>query len=447
MSDIHLTQELLLAAVRGDVHPDLVVQIAEQHLFRLCPACRDEIEAFRRRMRRGKAGECGAAALVPTLLEKLGPPLEEDERKARRDLEDLLLLDPEARVRTVKRSRSRFRSSALVRLLIAESERRVQADPGEAHRLAALACEVLNTAPGRPGYYTLLVLALATMANTRRAAGQLREADVAFENVRDVIRTWGVTDPEVTARVDELEGSLRKDQRRFQDAEDLLIRAELLYQLAGEARGEARVLLTLGITYNQQGRFSEAIEATRTAIRRMPSGVNPRLLLCARFNLAHYMAKVGEFEQSLELLEQDEESFQKFPDLWTQLRIVWLRAEIAQGQGDLKEAEKSYRKAFEGFLKEGVGYDAALVALDLALLYLRQGRTAEVKRLARQMIPIFQAQDVHREALAALALFQKAARREEVTVEQLLRLVKYLQEARNDPGMGWEEGQEGPRGR
>jgi hypothetical protein len=82
----------------------------------------------------------------------------------------------------------------------------------------------------------------------------------------------------------------------------------------------------------------------------------------------------------------------------------------------------------------------ALRAVPLVLLFLL---TAEVKRLARQMIPIFQAQDVHREALAALALFRKAARREEVTVEQLLRLVKYLQEARNDPGMGLGEGGEG----
>lgn len=440
MSDIHLTQELLLAAARGDVHPEYVFQIAEQHLSRLCPSCRDEIEAFRRRMRRGKADEYGAAALVPSLLERLGPPLEEDERRARRDLEALLSLDPEVRVRTIKRARSRFRSSALVRLLIAESGRRVQADPGEAHRLAALAVEVLNTAPGRPGYYALLVLALATMANARRAAGQLRDADSAFENVRDVIRTWGVTDPEVTARVDELEGTLRKDQRRFTQAEELLLRAELFYQLMGERQGVVRVLLTLGITYNQQGRFPQAIEATRAAIHRMPSDASPRLLLCARFNLAYYLAKVGEFDQSLELLEQDEEGFRKFPDPWTQLRVIWLRAETVQGQGDLKEAEKLYRQSFEGFLEQGIGYDAALVALHLALLYLRQGRTAEVKRLARQMIPIFQAQDIHREALAALALFQKAARREEVTVEQLLRLMNYLQEARADPGMRWEDG-------
>jgi tetratricopeptide (TPR) repeat protein len=330
-----------------------------------------------------------------------------------------------------------------VRLLIAESGRRVQADPGEAHRLAALALEVLNTAPGRPGYYTLLVLALATMANARRAAGQFREADGAFENVRNVIRTWGVTDPEVIARVDELEGSLRKDLRRFAEAEELLIRAELFYQLAGDEEGLVRVLLTLGITYNLQGKLHDAIEVTRTALRRMSPNANPRLYLCSRYNLAYYLLAVGQIDECAELLDEDEEQYQRFPDSWTQLRVTWLRGDIGQIRGDEETAEKSYRKAFEGFLKMGFGYDAALVALDLALLYLRQGRTSEVKRLARQMIPIFQAQDVHREALAALALFQKAARREEVTVEQLLRLVKYLQEARNDPGMGWEGEGEG----
>lgn len=274
MSDIHLTQELLLAAVRGDVRPEFVSQIVEQHLARLCPSCRDEIAAFRRTMRQGRAGEYGAAALASSLVEKLGPRMEEEERQARRDLETLLALAPEDRSKRIKRGRVRFRSSALVRLLIAESEKRVQADPGEARRLAALAIEVLNTAPGRPGYYTLLVLALATMANARRASGEVREADAAFENVRNVIRSWGVTDLEVTARVDELEGSLRKDQRRFAEAEDLLIRAELFYQIAGNEFGLVRASLGLGITYNLQGRHEEAIEVTRTALSRMPASAS-----------------------------------------------------------------------------------------------------------------------------------------------------------------------------
>jgi tetratricopeptide (TPR) repeat protein len=230
--------------------------------------------------------------------------------------------------------------------------------------------------------------------------------------------------------------TLRKDQRRFAQAEKLLIRAELFYQLVGDGEGLIRVLLTLGITYNLQGKLRDAIEVTRTAVRSMSLAANPRLYLCSRYNLAYYYLAIGQVDECSELLDEDEEQYQRFPDPWTQLRVTWLRGDVAQVRGDERAAEKLYRKAFRGFLKEGFGYESALVALDLALLYLRQGRTAEVKRLARQMIPIFQAQDIHREALAALALIQKAARREEVTVEQLLRLVKYLQEAWGGPGMG-----------
>lgn len=50
------------------------------------------------------------------------------------------------------------------------------------------------------------------------------------------------------------------------------------------------------------------------------------------------------------------------------------------------------------------------------------------------MLPIFQSQDVHREALAALRLFQEAALRQELTVEKALQVVTYLREARTEPG-------------
>ena len=51
------------------------------------------------------------------------------------------------------------------------------------------------------------------------------------------------------------------------------------------------------------------------------------------------------------------------------------------------------------------------------------------------MIPLFQAQDVHREALAALALFQEAARQDRLTVEKALEIAAYLREARHEPGL------------
>lgn len=51
------------------------------------------------------------------------------------------------------------------------------------------------------------------------------------------------------------------------------------------------------------------------------------------------------------------------------------------------------------------------------------------------MIPIFQSQDVHREALAALAVFQAAAALDSDTVELARDIAAFLVQARHDPEM------------
>jgi hypothetical protein len=58
-----------------------------------------------------------------------------------------------------------------------------------------------------------------------------------------------------------------------------------------------------------------------------------------------------------------------------------------------------------------MAYDAALVSLHLATLLLEQGRNAEVRKLAEQMLWIFQDKKIHREALASLTIFCEASRR------------------------------------
>ena len=88
--------------------------------------------------------------------------------------------------------------------------------------------------------------------------------------------------------------------------------------------------------------------------------------------------------------------------------------------------------ARDGFLEKYMAFDAALVSLDLAVVYLRAGRTEEVRSLAEAMIPIFKSQEIHREALAALVMFQEAARREAVTLSLVERLAAYFREAEVD---------------
>lgn len=441
--DMHLSRELLFAAFRGDLPARVMMEIALDHLENLCLPCRREIRAFYEELKDLKAGKrvasYQAALLLPSFLDAKVPWLREQQWKAKQDFRTLLAFKPDERLQKVERSRARFRGAELAKLLMAESDRHIHTDPEQAYHWADVSRLVLIHSPQLVGDFDLLALSIALMANARRAKGALREAEKHFDHVRFLIRSQGVLDLGTVARIDELEGSLRKDQRLFDDAQALLARAELLYQLTGETTGGIRALLVLASAYNLQGKPEEAIQATRDALRQMPRGVDRRLYLTGRYNLARYLTEAGQYQDATDLLARDEDLYREFPEPWTQLRLLWLRGKIAVGLGDLAAAEESFLQARQGFIEQGIGYDAAMVAVeDLALLYLRQGRTADVKRLAEEMLPIFQAQDVHREALAALVLFQEAARREELTAKQIHDLVKYLQDARHDPTLRFE---------
>jgi hypothetical protein len=148
--------------------------------------------------------------------------------------------------------------------------------------------------------------------------------------------------------------------------------------------------------------------------------------------LAFYLVSAGRLDEAADHLEADEPLYRRFPEPWAQLRLLWLQGDIAAGKGDLTAAEQAYLETREGFIAYRMGYDAAMVSLDLAILYLRGDRWADVQQLAEEMISIFQAQDVDREALAALRLFQEAARRQELTVEKVRELAIWLRRTAAD---------------
>lgn len=441
MADIHLTRELLWAVSRGELPPSVVTQVGMQHLMSLCPTCRKEITAFRKEQRSGAANH-QAFQMLPALLEEQIPRIEKEQRGAARDLADLLALAREERVQRVERARNRFRSATLLRLLLGESRKRVHADPDEAFHLASLARRVAHCNPQMPRSFDLIALATAHMANACRAAGDLKEAEEHFGHARYVITHHGVTDMEILARVDHLEGSLRMDQRQLAKAEELLTRSGMLYRVSGDRVETARVLITLGGLYFFRDDLADAIETTTAALRGLQGSSEPRLYLCARFNLARYLAEDGQYREATEMLAEDEDLYREFPEAWTQLRLSWLRAKIAAGLGRSDEAERTFLEVRDGFIAQGIGYDAAMVSIeDLALLYLREGRVTDVKRLAEEIYPVFEAQDVHREAAAALMLFQEAARSEQLTVKAVREYVKYLKEARTDPSLRFKQHQ------
>lgn len=108
------------------------------------------------------------------------------------------------------------------------------------------------------------------------------------------------------------------------------------------------------------------------------------------------------------------------------LRVLWLEARVDTGRGRRDEAVRKLEQVQRDFTARQLPYDAALACLDLAVLWLEAGRTAEVRELAVGMAWIFEAQKIRREALAALRLFTEAARQEAATVELARRVIAEL---------------------
>ena len=131
--------------------------------------------------------------------------------------------------------------------------------------------------------------------------------------------------------------------------------------------------------------------------------------------------------------------YREFPKAQTRLHFSWLQGKIAFSLEDYASAEEAFLSAQRGFMAEGMGYDAALVSLDLALLYLKQRRTQELRDLVEAAVPIFASQDIHREAAAALVLFQDAVRHDAITATLVEEVVRYLKVARNDPSLRFRE--------
>jgi tetratricopeptide (TPR) repeat protein len=196
------------------------------------------------------------------------------------------------------------------------------------------------------------------------------------------------------------------------EAETLLRRSIMLYRLGGSSVDQARVLVKLADTFDLQGRTERAIETVEAALGSLAPEGNLRLYICARFNLAWYKTTLGEYVKAERLIAEDYQHYRRLREPWTELRLSWLRGRIDVRRGKIAAAERAFLEARDGFIAEGIGYDAAMISVEeLAPLYLEQGRTAEVKRLSEEMLPIFAAADVHREAMAALITFVEAAKR------------------------------------
>lgn len=343
---------------------------------------------------------------------------------------------PVARRHTIVRNSRRFWLWGFAEHLLARSKDAVFDDPTNALELAELASEVADRLDEETYGATLLAdfCARARMAlgNARRVVSDLRGADDLLCEAQGFLDR-GSGDPLAVAQLDYYRGALRSAQRRFPEAFHHFDRALGAYRRLGDRHQEGRALIGKATACSKNGDLDESIRLQLQALPLIDAEREPRLMLAAQHNLAVDLVDVGSPHEALLLLDTLRPLYSRLGERMNLLRLRWLEGQAAQALGQRDRAEAAYVEVIAGFQAHEIPYDAAVASLELATLYAEQGRTTEIKQLALEMLPVFQALEIQRETIAALILFRQAAEAETASLALIQHIAGFLKRAQHDP--------------
>jgi tetratricopeptide (TPR) repeat protein len=274
-------------------------------------------------------------------------------------------------------------------------------------RTAADACSA-ETAGGKEQLADLRSGAWGQAANALRVNGQIVESE---EALTIAFRSWerGTGSPKIRARLLAILSSLRSLQRNFAESLEVAEEFEKIYIGLGEKHQLGGALVSKAVLTLRSGDAESAVEILHRAIPLIDRLEDPRLFLMAHHNLACCYIDLGQPEEALAIYCQARDLYRDHSEPLILLRATWQEGQLLREIGHLHNAEAALLRARQGFLEAGLGYEAAMVSLDLAEVYKKAGLTDKLRRTIAEALPIFRALRVSREIFASLLRLQEAA--------------------------------------
>jgi tetratricopeptide (TPR) repeat protein len=313
-------------------------------------------------------------------------------------------------------------------------------DPREMVELAQLGRLVVEKIDARRcGAHVISDLRARTSAELANAYRLTDNFPAAWEAIGEAIRSlvMGTGDLLLLARVADLTASLLASQRRFDEATELIDPLLELYEQLGDHHLVGRALI-------KKGTFASYAHQPAEALRLVVAGaelIDPRreaaLPASVLQTIIGSTVEFGRYRQARILLWRMRAMRLLPNNHQDQLRFRWLEAKIYDGLGDHERAEKAFLQAREGFRQSGLVYPTALCGLDLASLWIRQGKRTEARGLIEEMIATFRSLGIAREALASLLLLREVCARDwesdDRICDRLRMITVYLTELERQP--------------
>ena len=263
--------------------------------------------------------------------------------------------------------------------------------------------------------------AWAELGNAHRVADDdvTAEADLAHALARS---SQGTGDPLLLARLMDLTASLYIDQRRFSEARRLHDYVYEIYRRQGDTHSAARTFISKGVASTLALDSDQAIGFLAEGIRQIDPARDPKLVLVAVHDLLWGLADSGRADDAHKLMAEARPLYEAQGEHLHRWPRLWLEGRIASQRGEDEKAEHLFQQVRKAYQEVDVAYDVALVSLDLAAVWLRQGKMAEIDALLDESIVILRARNLQREALSALLMLRKAFETKQATAA-LLRTV------------------------
>lgn len=330
-----------------------------------------------------------------------------------------------------------FQQWAVAYVLCADSETAAAHNPFRALELAELALLVARNVQGTEGLKARLQgWCNGFIGNARRVIGSSLPAAERY-----FVETWRLwqlgEDPAglfSKAHLLDMEASLRRALRQFPQALKLHDDA-LAVALPDEA---GSILLNKAFTQQHNREYEEALKTLIEAEASINSERQPRLRFGVLMNRASCFCLLGDAAAAAPIIAEIRELAEELRNDVDRVRVAWLEGSCDAGLGRRAAALAKLNKVRRAFERKRLPFDYALVSLDVASIYRDTGQVQEMKRLATEMLDIFRSQNVHREAIAAVLLFQEAAEKERVTAELVRQLKEYLLQAETNPKLAFE---------
>lgn len=319
-----------------------------------------------------------------------------------------------------------------------EQSRDLRHQPADMLRLATLAREAserIDPAERGPRETAdLRARVWAELANAWRANDDLAQAEAAMIRALE-LRAEGTGSELLLARLADLSASLFCDQRRFDEAFQMLDTAHALYQALGAAHDAGRVLVMKGLYTGYTGNAEEGVQILSQGLAAIDRDRDPRLAFRTLHNILLFRVELGELAEAQRQLQRMRPLYDRYAGSHERVKLRSIEGKIAAGLGDLPQAEALFREVRRDLDAAGLGYQAAIISLDLAAVCLQLGKKAEVRRLVTGMVATFRSLGVEREAMAALLMLTDAIEQDQTTLELLALVSGVLQRLERGPGL------------